>query len=265
MSWLSEERRYTAGPVQVRAAPSGGGERIGGYGAVFDKPSHDLGGFIEQVAPSAFAKSKGDGWPHVLCRLNHNDGDLLGTTRGGTLQLSTDEFGLSYEVEPPPSRADVIELVRRGDIYQSSFAFQVASGGDEWTLTDDGYPLRILRSVKLVDVAPVNTPAYPDASVAMRSLAQQVGAPEGEVRKLAAEHELRRLLRARVPRPAVSAEALRRHLNRRRYDPMLVPSTPEGLRSYLIGRRYDPNEARSAATLRRYLIDRRYDPYDDRG
>ena len=60
---------------------------------------------------------------------------------------------------------------------------------DEWTTTDQGYPLRSLQDVALVDVAPVLDPAYPDATAgaramagALESLAEHVQAPVDEVR-----------------------------------------------------------------------------------
>lgn len=182
------ERRYTQVPVEVRA--SGDKQRIGGYAAIFNRYSQNLGGFVEMVMPSAFNKSRGDGWPDVLARYNHDDNMLLGTTSGGTLSLSVDETGLVYEVEPPKSRSDIVELVSRGDVRKSSFAFRVPPDGDDWELNDQGFPLRKLVSVQLVDVAPVNIPAYTDTSAGLRSLATRMQADPDEVRSLAAKGDL---------------------------------------------------------------------------
>lgn len=185
------ERRYTAAPVEARAARENR-NRIGGYAAVFNRYSQNLGGFVEQVDPAFFNKSRGDGWPDVIARYNHDDNMLLGTTAGGTLDLRVDGTGLTYEVEPPQARADILELVQRGDVRKSSFAFRVTTDGDEWSLTDQGFPLRTLLSGQLVDVAPVNIPAYPDSTAGLRSLAKHMHADETEVRKLAEANELRK-------------------------------------------------------------------------
>jgi HK97 family phage prohead protease len=191
------ERRFTPVPVQVRA--DGAGRKVGGYAAMFDKLSRNLGGFVEVVTPSFFNHTRANGWPDVICRYNHDDNMLLGTTGGNTLRLWTDETGLMYEVDPPQSRADIVELIDRGDVRKSSFAFRVDVNGDEWTLTDQDFPLRKLVSGHLVDVAPVNMPAYDSTSagmrsieVALRSLAHRMEAEVDEVRRLAEANDLKR-------------------------------------------------------------------------
>lgn len=187
------ERRFTTLPVELRAA--GDSPKIGGYAAKFNKESRNLGGFIEVVTPSFFNKSRGDGWPEVMARYNHDDNQLLGTTAAGTLNLRIDGVGLDYEVVPPRAAGYVVELVERGDVRKSSFAFRLPEGGDEWGLSDQGYPLRSLLSGQLVDVAPVNTPAYIDSTTALRALKddpeqasqlRQMGVgPEAALRSLA--------------------------------------------------------------------------------
>jgi len=195
-SWQEEtmgdtERRYTPGPVEVRAAD--GGQRIAGYASVFGKLSRNLGGFVELVTPTAFNQARMLQWPGVVARYNHDSSMLLGTTAGRTLDLRVDEqMGLWYDVLPPQSRGDILELVARGDIQHSSFAFRVPPGGDDWTMTEQNYPMRSLREVQLVDVAPVLEPAYPDATAGLRSLATRFNADLDEVRSMAQADELRR-------------------------------------------------------------------------
>lgn len=192
------ERRLTVANVEVRAADA---RTVGGYAAKFNTFSQNLGGFIERIAPSFFNKSRGDGWPGVLARYNHDDNMLLGTIGAETLRLSIDEIGLVYEVDLPAARADVFELVQRGDVAKSSFAFTVRE--DDWTVNDEGFPVRTLISGRLYDVAPVNTPAYDDTSVNVRaldSLARKFDIDPAEVSLLASEQRLGELF---VPAPAV--------------------------------------------------------------
>ncbi len=184
-STSAAERRWTQVTVETRGKDT---RTIGGYAALFNRLSQNLGGFVEEVQRSAFSKSRGDGFPAVLARYNHDDNMLLGTSDARTLRLTVDETGLDYDVDLPASRADVHELVQRGDVRQSSFAFQTFE--DDWSMTDQGFPKRSLVSVRLVDVAPVNIPAYLDTTVgkrdnsrgvALRSLAAKVQAPIEDV------------------------------------------------------------------------------------
>jgi HK97 family phage prohead protease len=181
MTTTAQERRFTPGRVEVRSRADK--RSIGGYAAVFNKQSRNLGGFIETVNPGFFNKSRGDGWPDVMARYNHDDNMLLGTTASGMLRLTVDEFGLDYEVTPPDARADIVELVDRGDVNKSSFAFRVFE--DDWALNEQGFPHRSLVSGQLVDVAPVNSPAYLDTTAGLRSLATTMGAELEEIRRLA--------------------------------------------------------------------------------
>lgn len=196
------ERRFTPGQVEVRAADAEK-RTIGGYAAKFNKHSQNLGGFVERIAPGAFNRARGNDWPDVQARYNHDDNMLLGTTGARTLRLSVDDTGLLYDVDLPRARADVYELVQRGDVSKSSFAFQViGDDGEEWGLTDQNFPQRTLLSLALHDVAPVNAPAYLDTTSAVRSLARQVHADPEEVRALAQEGELRKFfMRTDGPAP----------------------------------------------------------------
>lgn len=178
------ERRINPFRPELRKAEGDRPAHIVGYASVFGKLSRKLpGGFVERVNPAAFRSSKAQNWDGVVCRFNHNDDFLLGTIVGRTLALDFDENGLAYDVIPPSFRSDIVELMHRGDVSSSSFAFRMpGQGGDDWALSDFGMPLRTLLDVELVDVAPVTTPAYPDATAAARSF-------EGAVESLARKFE----------------------------------------------------------------------------
>ena len=183
------ERRFTSVPVEIRAAADK--RSIGGYAAKFVPAlSQNLGGFKEQIAPGAFNRSASQAWPDVQARYNHEDSMLLGTTGGGSLRLSVNDTGLQYEIDMLDDAISerIYKLVQRGDVRQSSFAFM--KDDDEWSTDDTGYPLRTLHQVRLIDVAPVNAPAYLDTTAAVRSLAAKFSADVAEVRKLADSNEL---------------------------------------------------------------------------
>jgi HK97 family phage prohead protease len=135
----------------------GEGMRFSGYAAVFNSPSEPLP-FTEQIAPGAFRKSlraRND----IKFLWNHDTGEILGSTRAGTLTLKEDNYGLRVEgMLPNTSRGrDVAELLRRGDVDAMSFGFSVPQGGDSWSA--DGSQ-RTLNSVRLHEISLVAFPAY---------------------------------------------------------------------------------------------------------
>lgn len=186
------ELRTMPGRVEFRASDKGATLR--GYAAVFNKLSQNLGGFVERVDPGAFTKSLADQVP-VFARFNHEDNGLLGTTEAETLRLVADGTGLHYEVDLPDTSAgrDVRALAERGDLRYSSFAFRTIS--DTWEETEEGFPLRTLTAVQLVDVAPVVNPAYRDTTTGLRSFAQAYKLDPDEVKQQAARGDLKALLR----------------------------------------------------------------------
>ena len=210
------ETRTTPGTVEVRAAGDGLGT-IGGYALKWMRYSQNLGGFVEQVGRSAVAKSLADG-VDVLARYNHDDNALLGRTSSGTLVLREDDEGLEYEVRLPDTSVarDLYALTQRGDVHQSSFAFYTMD--EEWSLTEQGFPLRTLLAVQLVDVAPVNTPAYLDTSSAVRSLAHVINADPEDIPALVERGEVAQRLATPLVIDLAPATAERREILRRRLE-----------------------------------------------
>ncbi len=194
------DRRSFTTEFQVRAKPAGG-VVIEGHGAVFNRLSRNLGGFVEQVHPEAFKKTLADN-PDTRAYFNHDPSMILGRTRSGTLRLGVDTVGLAYEIDMPDTTyaRDLLISMERGDVTQSSFGFYVVRGGDDWTQTEDGMPLRTLRAVSIHDgdVSPVTTPAYPDADSglrerAYRSFAAHLGVDLEDVRAAGKAGDLRAL------------------------------------------------------------------------
>lgn len=178
----NRETRVLSGRVEIRAAedeqaPS---RKVRGYAAVFGKESENLGGqkyqFREIIEPGAFDDVLLD---DVRALVNHDPNMILARSKAGngSLTIGTDETGLFYQFDAPDTRAgnDLLESIRRGDIDQSSFSFSVDEGGQSWEEKKEGDgPVMVTRTIKrvsrLYDVSPVTYPAYPDATVALRSL-----------------------------------------------------------------------------------------------
>ncbi|UCG30038.1 MAG: HK97 family phage prohead protease [candidate division WOR-3 bacterium] len=137
------------------------GNTIRGYAAVYNSDSEWMGGFYEQIATGAFDNVLDN---DVRAYFNHDENLLLGRVSSGTLRIGTDKRGLYYEVDLPNTTYanDLVELMKRGDVNQSSFAFLIDE--DRWEQRD-GKTYRIIEKVsRLLDVSPVSQPAYPDAT-----------------------------------------------------------------------------------------------------
>jgi HK97 family phage prohead protease len=150
------------------------GNTIRGYAAVYNSDSEWMGGFYEQIATGAFDDVLDN---DTRAYFNHDENLLLGRVSSGTLRLGTDARGLYYEVDLPNTSYanDLVELMKRGDVNQSSFAFLIDS--DRWE-ERDGKTYRIIEKVsRLLDVSPVAQPAYPDAT---SELMMRKDTPESE-------------------------------------------------------------------------------------
>ena len=160
-----ETREFT-NTIELRA--DGDGNTFSGYAAVFNSPSEPLP-FTEVIAPGAFRKSllsRND----VKLLFNHDSGQVLASTRSGTLKLEEDDRGLKVTATLPDTTTgrDVRELVSKGIIDAMSFGFTVPHRGDSWS--SDGNT-RTLKSVRLIETSIVAWPAYSATAgtVAVRS------------------------------------------------------------------------------------------------
>ncbi len=148
--------------------PEGGRARLVGYAAVFNKLSEEIMGFRERIAPGSFSNSlaKPD---DIRALVDHDPSMILGRNKSGTLKLEENTKGLKATIKLPDTQPgrDIAVSVERGDVTGMSFGFQTIT--DEWNI-EDGQDVRTLKEVKLFDVSVVTYPAYPDTTVAVRSM-----------------------------------------------------------------------------------------------
>ena len=160
--------------IRSAAAPIVSGRRVSGTAAVFNSPSQVLfegnRRFVEIILPGAIDEAliqRSD----VKALVDHNRERLLARSNKGrgTLSLRITSTGLLYEFNAP-NTADgdfAVEMVRRGDVDGSSFAFSVAEGGDIWEKRQDGIYLRKIKKISgLYDVTVTASPAYAAGSAA---------------------------------------------------------------------------------------------------
>ena len=103
---------------------------IEGYFAVFNSNYDIAQGMSESIAPGAFTDTlSGD----IRALVNHDTTLVLGRTTAHTLELSQDERGLWGKIVINPKDGDAMNLyerVKRGDVNQCSFGFDISNGND---------------------------------------------------------------------------------------------------------------------------------------
>lgn len=158
----------------------GEGRTIEGLAIVWDSPSEVLydprsgRSFTEVIHYGAVDNSLLSA-SDVLCLYEHDRKSLLGRCNcgEGSMTLTIDERGLVYTLDLPKTTLgeDVRELIARGDLRNSSFAFMVDEGGDRWERKEDGTWIRHVHRLSwLGDVSVVSLPAYTQTSVSARSI-----------------------------------------------------------------------------------------------
>lgn len=184
--------------TELRAA---GEFALAGVAACYNTNSHDLGGYLERIAPGAFTRSLKER-ADVVATFNHDPSKVLGRTKSGTLTLSDSTAGLVWYCQLDKTNSDhanIYASVKRGDVSQCSFAFSIAKNGERWGVAADGKTkLRTLLDVDLIDVAAVTYPAYPSTSVDARKLAAAPVSRElrGKLDDLIWKSDMNRRLRA---------------------------------------------------------------------
>lgn len=158
---------------QVRSVPStfktrsdDNGMHIEGYFAVFNSNYEIFSDVTESIAPGAFTNTLG-GDIKALC--DHDTRLVLGRNKAGTLELREDSHGLWGRIDINPNDTDAVNLyerVKRGDVDQCSFGFEIVS--EETEFRDDGSVHFTIREVRLYEVSVVTFPAYAETSVSAR-------------------------------------------------------------------------------------------------
>lgn len=158
------QMRGVPGSFKTRAEESGD-MFISGYFAVFGSEYELWPGASESVDLHAFDEALDD---DIRCLINHDTRLVLGRNIAGTLQLRVEEKGLWGEVKINPNDQDAVnvyERVKRGDVNQCSFGFDIVA--EEFEDRGDSVHWTI-KAVKLYEVSVVTFPAYEETGVEAR-------------------------------------------------------------------------------------------------
>ena len=171
MAVSETERRYIK-MQDMKTREAGDGKRyLEGYFSVFNSPYAICAGWIEMIAPGAFARylSEGGGTKALW---NHDSNIVLGSTANNTLTLREDDVGLWGAIEINEADTEALNAyarVSRGDVEGCSFGFDIARQDEWWD--DEGVYHTVIREVDpLYEVSPCTFPAYSATSIEARSM-----------------------------------------------------------------------------------------------
>ena len=146
---------------------------IEGYAIVFNELSEDLGGFREMIMPEAVTEELINN-SDIYYLYNHCDNSipLARCNHGqGSLELTIDDKGLKYRFNC--LNTEFYELVKRGDLSKSSFAFSLPKdgSGEIWEKSSEyNYIRKITKIEQLFDCSAVLVPAYSQTELYARNL-----------------------------------------------------------------------------------------------
>lgn len=146
---------------------------IEGYAIIFNELSEDLGGFREMILPEAVTQELINN-SDIYYLYNHCDNStpLARSNHGvGSLELTIDSKGLKYRFNC--LNTEFYQLVQRGDLDKSSFAFSLPKdgSGEIWEKSSEyNYIRKITKIEQLYDCSAVLVPAYSATELYARNL-----------------------------------------------------------------------------------------------
>jgi uncharacterized protein len=128
--------------------------------------SVDVGGYVRQFRAGAFSGSLGR--VEVFSLYAHDDNDIVGRQKNGSLRLLDSEQGLTFELDPPAFDPKFVGRVSSGLVDKVSVG--VTNAVDNWYTADDGVVVRDIVTADLLELSFTAYPAFGDTSAEMRML-----------------------------------------------------------------------------------------------
>ena len=150
----------------TRAEGEAGERIIEGYFAVFGKVTELWPGAFEEIASEAFNNTLGN---DIRALINHDTTLVLGRNKVNTLELKVDGHGLWGRIKVNDNDSDAVNLherVKRGDVDQCSFGFNIISEETDWK--EDGTVKWTIKEIDLHEVSVCTFPAYEETGVQAR-------------------------------------------------------------------------------------------------
>lgn len=164
---IRDLRQVRSVPAEFQTREDGDNLSIEGYFSVFNS-NYEIGpGMSESIAPGAFSETlSGD----IRALINHDTTLVLGRTKAGTLTLKEDTRGLWGHIDINRNDVDAMNLyerVKRGDVDQCSFGFNIRS--EDTDISENGDVHWTITGVDLYEVSCCTFPAYSETNISARS------------------------------------------------------------------------------------------------
>lgn len=164
---MRDLRQVRSTPAEFQTREDGDNLSIEGYFSVFNS-NYEIGpGMSESIAPGAFSETlSGD----IRALINHDTTLVLGRTKAGTLSLKEDTRGLWGHIDINRNDVDAMNLyerVKRGDVDQCSFGFNIRS--EDTDISENGDVHWTITGVDLYEVSCCTFPAYSETNISARS------------------------------------------------------------------------------------------------
>lgn len=127
--------------------------------------------FRETIMPKVFSDAIEEA-SRVDFLYQHDKMLVLASTSNESLSLVEDSKGLFMRatISETSWGKDTYQLIQDGIIQGMSFGMVVT--GEEWTLCDDGLPLRIITAIQIYEISAVRNPAYRSSTIEARDIDQ---------------------------------------------------------------------------------------------
>lgn len=179
-SFIGGKYRPMIREVAEGEAPS---RTIEGYAVVFDVESRVLGDidglpyYREIIEPGAITEERLKEMDIKMTMYHNREKILARSTNGeGTLKLTVDDVGVKYSFEAPNTvdGDTALELVKRGDLFGSSFIFWVGMQDFTREKGKDGIYIHRVKNIRKIDDMTIAAdPAYEQTTVAAREAYSQ--------------------------------------------------------------------------------------------
>ncbi|MCC8050930.1 MAG: phage major capsid protein [Clostridiales bacterium] len=140
---------------------------VEGTAIVFDSPA-DMGGYTERITRDAL---DGVNLENIALLINHDGRGIPLAKSPKTLSLTVTETGLEMRAELPDTEQgrSVYEAVRRGDLSEMSFAFDIGAQAYD----EQARERTITQIAAVYEISIVNRAAYPQTNVQARNAGKE--------------------------------------------------------------------------------------------